>query len=94
MPEKILEIVKAWRKKGIDLSDDDADKIYRFCIRKMEISKVEKPDEYIFLLYPDELKNHLLRCSINAFTMLRMLEMEVRKNVFNLSSDTMPSSVS
>jgi len=74
MPEKLWETIKEWRDKGVAISDEAAKMIYSLCLRKMEISKVENPDEYIYLLYPDEVRNYLLRQSINAKTFLMMHE--------------------
>jgi hypothetical protein len=40
----------------------------------MEVAKVEVPEEYINLLYPDELKHYILRHWVNASTILRKIE--------------------
>lgn len=46
------------------------------CNRKMDISKIENREEYLPLLFKDEVKNYLFRCSVNATTFLRRLEAE------------------
>ena len=94
MPERLWKFVEEWRAKGVDISDNEADDIYRYCIRKMEVAKVESPDEYIDLLYPDEVRNYLFRLSINATTMLRKFRKEVGEDVFNMYASSVPSTVS
>ena len=76
MPEKLWETIKEWRDKGVAISDEAAKMIYALCQRKMEVAKVEDPDNYIFLLYPDEVKNFLFREVVNARTFLMMMEKE------------------
>ena len=83
MPEKLWETIKEWRGKGVMISDEEANMIYTLCLRKMEIAKVENPDEYIYLLYPDEVKNHLIRDAINAQSYLMMLKKEIGEEQFN-----------
>lgn len=76
MPERLKKVIEEYQDKGIDIPDEIAEEIYRHCLRKMEVAKVEKPEEYIDLLYPDEVRNYLFRLSINATTMLRMMKKE------------------
>lgn len=83
MPEKLWETIKEWRDKGVAISDEAAKMIYALCQRKMEVAKVEDPDNYIFLLYPDEVKNHLIREAINAQSHLMMLKKEIGEEQFN-----------
>lgn len=94
MPERLWKFVKKWRDQGVDISDKEADSIYRYCLRKMEVAKVKNPDEYIDLLYPDEIKDYLFRLSVNATTLLRQWEKEVGENVFNMQTNPLPSTVS
>lgn len=72
MPDGLRKFVEEWRDKGADITDGDADDVYRHCLRKMDAAKVKNPDEYIFLLFPDEIKNYLYRRVVNATTILRM----------------------
>ncbi len=94
MPEKLWETIKEWREKGVAISDDAAKMIYALCIRKMEVAKVENPDEYIFLLYPDEVKNFLFREAVNAKTFLMKLREEVGEDVFNMQANTLSPTMS
>ena len=77
MPEKLWETIKEWRDKGVAFTDEVALSIYQFCLRKMEVAKVENPDEYIFLLYPDAVKEYLFSDYVNTVSILRMYEKEV-----------------
>ena len=94
MPKRLWKFVEEWRAKGVYISDNDADDIYRYCIRKMEVAKVENPNEYINLLYPDEIRNYLFTISVNATTMLREIKTEVGENVFDLFTDSLSSTMS
>lgn len=94
MPERLWKFVTEWREKGVHISDEEAEMIYLFCQRKMEVAKIKNPDEYIDLLYPDEIKNYLLRLSVNATTMLRRIKKEVGEDVFNMLTNPLPSPVS
>lgn len=94
MPDKLWKVVEEWRNKGAAVTDEMADDVYRFCLRKMEAAKVENPDEYINLLYPDEIKNHLFRLSVNATTILRKIGMEDDINVCSLHEFSLPPAVS
>ena len=94
MPKKLWKIVEEWREKGVNLSDDEAVIIYRYCIRKMEVAKVKNPVEYVNLLYPDEIRNYLFKISVNATTMLKQIKKEVEGNVFDLFTDSLPSPMS
>lgn len=76
MPEKLWETIKEWRDKGVAISDEAAKMIYALCQRKMEVAKIEDPESYIFLLYPDEVKNYLFRSAINARSFLMLMEKE------------------
>ena len=70
------KIVDEYREKEIHISDEEAEQILWLCNRKMDISKIENREEYLPLLFKDEVKNYLFRCSVNATTFLRRLEAE------------------
>ena len=42
----------------------------------MDVNRIENREEYLPLLFRDDLKNHLFRQSINATTLLRIAERE------------------
>ena len=72
MSEELQKIVDEYREKEIHISDEEAEQILWLCNRKMDISKIENREEYLPLLFKDEVKNYLFRCSVNATTFLRM----------------------
>lgn len=74
IPNNLHRHVDKLKSQGIYITDEEAEEVYMYCLRKMEVAKVEVPEEYINLLYPDELKNYILRYGINACTILRQME--------------------
>lgn len=68
MSEELQKIVDEYREKEIHISDEEAEQILWLCNRKMDICKIENREEYLPLLFKDEVKNYLFRCSVNATT--------------------------
>ena len=77
MPEGLKKHIDILRLQGIYITDTEAEEVYQYCFRKMEVAKVENPEQYINVLYPDELKHYILRHGINASTILRKIEEEI-----------------
>ena len=73
---KINEIVSEWVKRGIHISQEMIEYLLRYCNRKMDVCGIENREEYLPLLFKDELKNHLFREYVNVTTLLRMQEWE------------------
>lgn len=71
MDEQLQEIVDRYRKEDINITDEEVDFVFWLCRRKMKFGKVEKPKEYLQLLYVDEIKNMLFRQVINTTTFLK-----------------------
>lgn len=69
----IDEIVGKWAKEGVHVSQETVDYLLWYCDRKMDVARIENREEYLPLLFEDELKNHLFRQCINATTILRMI---------------------
>lgn len=76
MNEQLQGMVDGYREKGIHIADEESEFVLWLCKRKMEICKVENQEEYLPLLFADELKNLLVRRSVNATTFLRKMEAE------------------
>lgn len=74
MPEGLKKYIDVLRLQGIYITDTEAEEVYQYCFRKMEVANVEMPEQYIELLYPDELKHYIMRHGINACTILRQME--------------------
>lgn len=94
MPEKLWEVVYEWRRKGAYLPDIDVVSVYEYCIRKMKVANIEDPDNYIYLLFPTELKDYLFRESIKAMNHLNRIREEEGEDVFNMYVESMSSKVS
>lgn len=77
MNQEIWDIVKEFRDKDIEISDEEVEEVFRFCNRKMDIAKIQDRKAYLPLLFRDELKNHLLGRAINATAILQMMKKEV-----------------
>ncbi len=79
MTEAFQEIITEWRSKDVPISDEEAECILLYCNRKMDVCKTENREEYLLLLYVDEVRNYLFRRAVNATTMLRKLEKELKE---------------
>lgn len=73
---KLWDIVEEKRAKGIPISDEEAEEVCEICYRKMELVKIQNKEEYLPLLFEDELNNYLFGLVVNATTMLRRIEQE------------------
>ena len=69
---KIDEIVGEWVKQGIHISQETVEYLIWYCNRKMDVCGIENREEYLPLLFKDELKNYLFREYVNVTTLLRM----------------------
>ena len=68
----IDDIVSDWVSKGVHISQETVDYVLWSCERKMDVNRIENREEYLPLLFKDELKNYLLRQYVNAITMMRV----------------------
>ena len=66
MTQNLAKVVDYYREKGIRVTDDEAESVYQYCQRKMEVAGIQSKDEYLPLLFADELRNHLIKIAINA----------------------------
>lgn len=69
---EIDDIVSDWVKKGVHISQETVDYVLWYCERKMDVNRIENREEYLPLLFKDELKNYLLREYVNVTTLFRM----------------------
>ena len=77
--EELQGIIAEWRNKDVPISDEEAEYILWYCNRKMDVCKTENRKEYLPLLYADEVKNYLFRRAVNATTIRRKLEKELKE---------------
>lgn len=60
--EKAIEEI---RSLGIIVTNDEVESVKNLCCKKIEICKIQNPEEYMKLLFPGELKNYVMMRSIN-----------------------------
>ena len=77
MTERLWGIVNNFRNDGISVSDEEAEYVCKFCFRKMEVGKIQNKDEYLPVLFKDEIRNYIYRRAVNATSILRMEENKV-----------------
>ena len=77
MPEELKRITEGFRETAGGLTDGEADEIFLFCLRKMEVCGIENQEEYLPLLFRDEVKNFIIRRGISAITALRRMGVAV-----------------
>ena len=70
--EQLKQIVEDFRREIYPICDEGVTKVLELCKRKMEISK--KPDSYLYLLLPDELKNYCVSLAVNIAGMQNLME--------------------
>lgn len=76
---KIDEIVSELVRKGIHISQETVEYLIWYCNRKMDVCGIENREEYLPLLFKDELKNHLFREYVNVTTLSRMQKGECER---------------
>lgn len=69
---EIDEIVSKWVREGIHISQETVEYLIWYCNRKMDVYGIENREEYLPMLFKDELKNHLFREYVNVTTLSRM----------------------
>lgn len=73
---EIKEIVNGFAKEGIHISQEIVDHVLLYSERKIAVNGIKNREEYLPLLFKDELKNYLFRQNVNDTTMLRAAERE------------------
>ena len=68
------EIINTYKKEYM-LSEQEIDKVKYICKKKMKLNN--KPDDYMNLLLPDELKNYCIRNAVNFRSLSRIALKEV-----------------
>lgn len=70
--KELQEVVERYRSKGCDISETDVKRAYRIAKRKIEICG--KDNDYMLLMFENEIRNAIFRKSINAITEIRRLQ--------------------
>lgn len=73
MNEELNKIVEDVRKDQVALSDSEVESVYDLCLKKMELTNIQNKEEYLPLLFSNELHHYLFRRTVNARTMLMQM---------------------
>ncbi len=93
MTQELWKVVGRCRDKGMLLSDCEAEKVCCYCYRKMEAAGIREQEEYLPVLYENELRDYLLRRAVNATTVLQMIGKEMLWNVYGMYADAVSPQV-
>lgn len=77
MNEEVDAIIEKFRQDTYNISSEELVEVLELCRRKMDLTG--KPDGYLLLLLPDELKNYCIRLAVNAKTSLKIIGKEPEK---------------
>ncbi len=77
MTKEAIDIVEKAREDGIEISDKEAKEVFDLCERKMDIARIENREEYMPLLFFDEVLNYVFRRTVNDVT--RAMKFEPRR---------------
>lgn len=72
--EVVDRTVKEFRAGGFDISDEEVRQAEQHCLRKIKV--VGKGEGYFEMLFPDVLREYLFRKTLNAISLLSMMEVE------------------
>lgn len=81
MTQELMKMVMEYQNNGILLTDSEAEMVCDYCCRKMKVAGIQNQEEYLPLLYADELRNYLFRREVNAITIRMMMGKETSANV-------------
>lgn len=70
--ERLKQVVENFRQEIYPIDDEGVTEVLELCKRKMEISK--KPENYLYLLLQDELKNYCVRLAVNITGIQNLME--------------------
>ncbi len=70
MTERLKEVLEDFRRQHIDVSDEEAERVRQYCIRKMKIIGKDD-DEYMLVLFRSELMDYVFRRYVNDVNQIR-----------------------
>lgn len=77
MSEELKRIAAEFQGTAGGVTDGEAEEIFQYCLRKMEVCGIKNQEKYLPLLFRDEVKNFIIRRGINAITALRKMGVAV-----------------
>ena len=72
--EVVDQTVKELRNDRIDISNEEVEWAEQHCLRKIQVAG--KDEGYFKILFPDVLREYLFRRTLNAISLLSMMEVE------------------
>lgn len=78
--EVVDQTVKEFRAGGFDISDEEVRQAEQHCLRKIKVAG------YFEMLFPDVLREYLFRKTLNAISLLSMMEVEDVQCMFTEST--------
>lgn len=72
--EVVDQTVKELRAGGFDISDEEVRQAEQHCLRKIKVAG--KDEGYFEMPFPDVLREYLFRKTLNAISLLSMMEVE------------------
>lgn len=72
--EIVDQTVRELRNNGFDISDEEVQQAELHCRRKIKVAG--KDEGYFEMLFPDVLREYLFRRTLNAISLLSMMEVE------------------
>lgn len=81
--EVVDQTVKELRAGGFDISDEEVRQAEQHCLRKIKVAR--KDEGYFEMLFPDVLREYLFRKTLNAISLLSMMEVEDVQRMFTES---------
>lgn len=63
------KLAESYRKKGYEITEDDLKEVRDLCDRKMKLINMSNRQFYYPLLFMDEMKNHIYRKTVNAYSL-------------------------
>lgn len=83
--EVVDQTVKELRAGGFDISDEEVrqGQAEQHCLRKIKVAG--KGERYFEMLFPDVLREYLFRKTLNAISLLSMMEVEDVQRMFTES---------
>lgn len=72
--EVVNQTVAELRAGGFDISDEEVRRAEQHCSRKIKVAG--KNEGYFKILFPDVLREYLFRRTLNAISLLSMMEVE------------------
>ena len=65
MKKEIKGVIGKLSEEGLEITDEEVDRVLNLCERKMRLNGIENREEYLPLLLEDEIRNYLFQKAVN-----------------------------